>query len=440
MIFTKSSDIPAGVNSELENIANFSAGMSIQDIVGEISQRLRKILAAGSQVDPVNVDDNSDVEMIDSMDGVNAESEEQSDDEYDEDYGYGLDDFGDDMVGKGAISATTYHISPEAAAKLNKRIREDLLTVRFSGFKLGILSGLKAESQTCVLSISIQASKFGLSEEALQAWDLEPQQYIVLLLRYASGYKTFEAVISEPAKSLDITFRIGVSNRYKPTLVEALAAFTDIIKDGGKQTNKDGESGTGTTSTAGFSSLFISSSLNDFINEQFISLLKIRNATKIGWDGAKRFFNDKQGRVGDATADLPYYHQEFAPKQTSLPEIALADHLLDTQVKNPSLPAAEDKAAKKLSLPLIAAQFSMRYLLRCTEFCLVCHDRIEGDFEALKPYVCDKPLCLYQYMSLGFGPSVEHEILTQPYVVDLLVSFCYTAAKVRFSIDVRTRC
>jgi ubiquitin-conjugating enzyme E2 Q len=70
----------------------------------------------------------------------------------------------------------------------------------------------------------------------------------------------------------------------------------------------------------------------------------------------------------------------------------------------------------------------MRYLLRCTEFCLVCHDKIEGGFEALKPYVCSKPLCLYQYMSLGFGPSVEHEILTQPYVVDLLVSFCYTAA------------
>lgn len=70
----------------------------------------------------------------------------------------------------------------------------------------------------------------------------------------------------------------------------------------------------------------------------------------------------------------------------------------------------------------------MRYLLRCTEFCLVCHNKIEGGFEALKPYVCDNPLCLYQYMGLGFGPSVEHEILTQPYVVDLLVSFCYTAA------------
>lgn len=81
------------------------------------------------------------------------------------------------------------------------------------------------------------------------------------------------------------------------------------------------------------------------------------------------------------------------------------------------------------SLPLIAMQFFLRHFVRCTEFCLVCHCRLEDDLEALKPYVCDKPLCLYQYMSLGFGPSIEHEILSQPYVVDLLVSFCYASAK-----------
>ena len=34
-------------------------------------------------------------------------------------------------------------------------------------------------------------------------------------------------------------------------------------------------------------------------------------------------------------------------------------------------------------------------------------------------------------MALGFGPSIEHEILTQPYVVDLLISFCYAGAQGR---------
>lgn len=83
-------------------------------------------------------------------------------------------------------------------------------------------------------------------------------------------------------------------------------------------------------------------------------------------------------------------------------------------------------------------QFALRHLVRCTEFCLVCHCKVEADFEALKPYVCSKPLCLYQYMSLGFGPSIEHEIITQPHVVDLLISFCYASAYNRKMKDLPT--
>jgi ubiquitin-conjugating enzyme E2 Q len=72
-------------------------------------------------------------------------------------------------------------------------------------------------------------------------------------------------------------------------------------------------------------------------------------------------------------------------------------------------------------------EFAMRYFVRCTEYCLRCHRRLEKGFEALRPYVCSDPLCLFQYMAMGFGPSIEHEIVTEPYVVDLLVSLCYAA-------------
>ena len=99
------------------------------------------------------------------------------------------------------------------------------------------------------------------------------------------------------------------------------------------------------------------------------------------------------------------------------PGIAAQDHLRSNE--------------RQRSFPLVAMQYALRHLVRCTEFCLVCHCKVEADFEALKPYVCSKPLCLYQYMSLGFGPSIEHEIITQPHVVDLLVSFCYASASAR---------
>lgn len=81
----------------------------------------------------------------------------------------------------------------------------------------------------------------------------------------------------------------------------------------------------------------------------------------------------------------------------------------------------------QVSLPLIAMQFTLRYLVKCTDYCMICHERVTGNFEALKPYVCDKPLCLFQYMNLGLGPSIDHEILNQEYVVDLLISFCFAS-------------
>lgn len=414
MIFTKSSEVPEGVSGVLEDIASSASGMTIHELLNTISHRLHRHLATGSRDNPYSID--SDLEMVDPED-------EEEEGETSEDQPFPGTDSEDEIFGVpagGASISSTFRLSPDTVNKLNRRIKEDLRAARFAGFKIGILTGMKADSINSLLSLSIRVNKLGLSEEAIQAWDLEPDQYVVLLIRYSNGYKTFEAIISEPAKSHDVVFRIGTSKKYKPTITEALAAFTETSKDNSKSKDDSSDTtGEDVAKSAGFSSIFISSSLNVFITSQFTSLLKIRSSVGLGWDGAKRYFNDKQGRLDAQSAELPStYYEESNPTQSSLPESICNDHLTDPHVK-------------QLSFPLIAAQFTLRYLTRCTEFCLVCHDKIEEDFEALKPYVCSKPLCLYQYMSLGFGPSVEHEILTQPYVVDLLVSFCYASALVR---------
>jgi ubiquitin-conjugating enzyme E2 Q len=386
--------------------------MRLPELISILSQKLQSAFATGTQQAPFNIDDSSDV----AMGGVDGNGSLDEDSESDEEYhGYDSENDDFDSAVPGTSSSATFNLSTETAKKMNQRIRHDVRAAKMAGFSVGILNGMKAESVSSLVSISIRVAKLGLSEEAIQAWDLEPQQYIVLLIRYSSGYKAFEAVITDPAKSHDIAFRIGVCNRYKPSITAALVAFTDVTKN---MDQKDEDGHQDTNENAGFSNLFISSSLNDFITHQFISLLKIRNGIGLGWDGAKRYYNDKQGKMDAGAAEVPLsYYEESIEKESTLPTAVAADHLTDHHVK-------------QISFPLIAAQFAMRYLVRCTEFCLVCHDKIEEDFEALKPYVCSKPLCLYQYMSLGFGPSVEHEILTQPYVVDLLVSFCYASALV----------
>lgn len=75
----------------------------------------------------------------------------------------------------------------------------------------------------------------------------------------------------------------------------------------------------------------------------------------------------------------------------------------------------------------------------------MCYDKLETDFQVLKPYVCDDKLCTYQYYSLNRGPSLEvisfaytaqhmltssrqYEICAKPHTVDLLVSLAYSAA------------
>lgn len=119
-----------------------------------------------------------------------------------------------------------------------------------------------------------------------------------------------------------------------------------------------------------------------------------------------------------APADQPHLGEHYytnAPCNKILVNVVQADAMTSKNQKRP--------------FPLLAMQYALRHLVRCTEFCLVCHNRVTTDFEALKPYVCSTPLCLYQYLSLGFGPSIEYEIVSQPSVVDLLTCFCYAAAK-----------
>jgi ubiquitin-conjugating enzyme E2 Q len=376
MMYSETEDAPENVRSVLENLQDYSAGLRVSELISQIASELQNTLADGSRDNPFSLED-------DEMEEI------ESDDDWPHSPPHGEEH-------------TYMSINPEAATKLNKRIREDLRAVRNAGFRVGILRGLKADSQASFLSISAQVSRLGLSDEAIQAWDLEKQQHVVLLIRYSSGYKTFEAIINEAARSHEVEYRVGISNRYKPNITEAIAAFTVVSKKEDGDSNDgpadDGAQSQTNDNPAGFGSLFISSSLNGFINEQFTSLLKIRHNMGVGWDGAKRFYSDNQGRAGlgpltDANALPSNYYSETMTAKNGLPILVTADHIRDTR-------------GDRFSFPLIAMQFVMRYLTRCTEFCLICHDKTQETFEALKPYVCSKPLCLYQ-VSLGKLPLYQ---------------------------------
>ena len=419
MVYTSSENVPPSINAALTDPSVFD-GMKVSQMLSKIVKILNKATAGSSQ-NPVDVDE--DLMDIDGSDVGESDAQDQDEDlQSDEDEGWSP------PPSQVAFPSKSQHIrqqvsSRPAPLRLNARIRADLRVVKQAGFRVGCLGGLINNATDSFVVVSCRVAKLGISDEALQAWHLDRRQYIVLMIHYTAGYRTLEHLTAEEVSSgrRTVELRVGVSNKYTITSTEAITAFSQIKNrkniTGSQGTSENPNSGNdGTLNTSGLQNLFIGRPLEDLLNDRLIALLRYRMALGVPWGGAEEYYNDNQGRNVNASdsMDSKYWAEDLSNLSTALPRLVTADHLAEN--------------LKEASFPLLAMQFTLRHLVRCTEFCLVCHCKVEADFEALKPYVCSKPLCLYQYMALGFGPSIEYEILSQPHVVDLLVSFCYSSA------------
>ncbi|KUI53222.1 hypothetical protein VP1G_00588 [Cytospora mali] len=301
------------------------------------------------------------------------------------------------------------------------------------GSDIGILAGLEESSRTLLLSFSVRANKLGLSQEALEAWDVEASDYIVLLVLVDDMYPSADRVAQQPAVNFQVQFRFGKCTRYKPSLEQALAAFAiaprkNAEKDASPPTDNDDQK---------FKKVFISTSLEQFMNESFISLAKLRLSGCATWDDANEklrsfsstIWDDQAEKKGEETSNTvsASNSQGKAMGAHNTSENDPADGYQKAPKTLPAILYLDSFAEPEPSVLLMAMQFAIHYFVRCTEYCLRCHRRIDKEFEALKPFVCSDPLCLFQYITMGFGPSIEHEIITQPYVVDLLICLCYSS-------------
>lgn len=66
------------------------------------------------------------------------------------------------------------------------------------------------------------------------------------------------------------------------------------------------------------------------------------------------------------------------------------------------------------NFPLLAFSYLIRRFVMCPRFCLNCFKRCDMTITALKPFVCDNPLCLFQLIQLGLGPSLEVSLSCVP--------------------------
>lgn len=287
-----------------------------------------------------------------------------------------------------------------------KEMRSDLLQAKAAGYRVGYLGSLTG---AVIVSVSCRVGRLGISQEAMQAWNVRSEDFLVLLIRYPQGYRRLDAVLEATrGKELLVQMRVGLCDSYKPCLTSAVQAFvTDQIQGASIPTVSPGSA---------LRPVFIGKALEALLNGRLLDLVRYRIQHGLTWTGAEHFFNDSQSRLASNRATQPTDNaQETWPN--SVPKFLVADHVSD------------HSSSVKLSLPLLAMQYSLRRFVKCTEFCLNCWCKIDAGFEAIKPYVCSKSLCLFQYMQLGTGPSIEWEIRSQPYVVDMLISFAYARAR-----------
>ncbi|KAL8793832.1 MAG: hypothetical protein Q9195_003557 [Heterodermia aff. obscurata] len=429
ILCTDSDNVPDTINTAMQDIGDFP-GLTIYPMLSKVAKALAKA-TAGARFNPVDLDDGDPMDLDDldrnftDEDDYKEEDEDEAEEEEEEE-----DDFSDpswEIGGPRRLRHSHVHgasILPRdrtAMLALNARIRQDLNEAKKAGFRVGCIGELLNNGSDAFVTISCRISKLGISAEALQAWHLDRELYLTLIIRYTSGYCSLSRLMKEESTPgmNGMYMRVGLSKRYTVKLAEAIQAFSEQV-DSSKGTSAIEQDAHFTE--LGLAPFFISRPLNELLTDRLVVLLKYRSKFAFKWNGAEKYYNDSQGMsISDAKdMDSKYWCQEDALNKT-LPPLVTADHF--GEVQDSKYPPDE-----LCSFPLTAMQFSLRHLVRCTEFCLVCHCKVETDFEALKPYVCSKPLCLYQYMALGFGPSIEHEIMSQPQVVDLLVSFCYSSA------------
>ena len=403
MLYTEDDGVDPRLLQTFEVLNPVLSGKSIPEALLEVSRGLTDSLTSGLSANPINLD--GDSERAGSLATEDTESEADGFflDADSEDDNFGLSD-PKPVPTRARLASTKEARRPFGGTATLDKIKSDLRATKAAGFRIGIFGDLVSSG---IVSVSIRVTKLGISEEAMQAWSLKRHQYLVLLIRFQDGYRDL-AQVKEEAQLVGTTeMRVGLCDSYKPHRADALAIF-----------NQTGPEVSFHHNAAALEPLFIGRPLNDLLREKFCKIIKFRESCGFNWASAEAFVDDVQGKAISAVQNLNVdeYVIDDTPVNRALPAVVMAD-------------AVEGKLMKNVSLPLAAMQFVLRHLVRCTEFCLVCHRKVEDTFEALKPYVCSRGLCLYQYMALGFGPSIEWEVLTQPYVVDLLVSFCYAAAR-----------
>ena len=155
-VFTTSDDVPKGIAAAVEGVQPLLEGVSIMKLLTTVSQVVESAIYGEDS-------------LSDSLEKIGNDDEVEYDCE-DEDW---------EATSDGHVLAPM-----KPTGETLSVLRRYLRVVKDAGFKLGYL-GIATGS--IIIAVSCRVSKLGISEDAMQAWDVKPSEYLVLLLRYPSA-------------------------------------------------------------------------------------------------------------------------------------------------------------------------------------------------------------------------------------------------------------
>lgn len=320
-------------------------------------------------------------------------------------------DDGDRRLGVGQFDDVVLPMDAKTLAGM----RSGLRTAQAAGITVGIYPRHGSNIPE-VISLSARASCLGVADAILESWGLRETDNLVLLIRLGSFYPELHEFIDLSSRQKILQFRFGKCLGEKPSPASVQSAYRDS-----KQFSVDEDSQVLVDENAQypFELINMSSSIEKLLNDDFMRLLKTRRNHNLSWPQAQQIISrlELQSAAGNTQAEE--IHVEFLSMAV--------DHVSWQSLCGPISQDGALDDPESFSLPLVAMQLSLHRLANCTRYCMVCNACLNHSYQALKPYVCSKSLCLFQYLSLGLGSSIEHELINAPYVVDMLICFLYAA-------------
>ena len=279
----------------------------------------------------------------------------------------------------------------------------DLLAVKAAGFTLANYGELE---QSSYIAVSCRLQQADVSNDQALVWGINHQYYFVLAIRFPEGYRGLSELINRSPHEFYslVQFRCGKSKSYKPEHSDLQHAF-------GHATDRV-DSGT-------FEDLIMSTTFKHLLNTRIYSFIKSRLTFSFSW------------------AQSELLHQQIKDDKP-LFQLPLGEGLIkpciDPEMNELKIVSADQMQSKefdvsKMSLPLVCMQYTLQRLIKCADFCMVCHREVDEEHGGgCKPYVCQNSKCRRLYLVEGFGMSLEHEVDRQFITVEVLMKLCFEAA------------